>query len=74
MTREPTISFDDFKARLAAAGFSPDAKALEEMYAALPYLEEMQARVRRGYGYGDEPATCYSAAAQSTGGGDEPKS
>lgn len=57
------ISLEKFKARLAAAGFLPDDKALIDMYAALPYLEEIQARVRRGYGYGDEPATTYTAAA-----------
>ena len=61
MTDTPTISIGEFKSRLHAAGFNPDDKSLEEMYAALPYLEALRAQVRRDYAHTDEPAHVFSA-------------
>ena len=61
MTDAPTISLGEFKSRLQAAGFDPDDKSLEEMYAALPYLEALRAQVRRDYAHADEPAHVFSA-------------
>lgn len=61
MTDTPAISIDEFKSRLRAAGFKADDKSLKEMYAALPYLDAMRARVRRAYVHADEPAHVFSA-------------
>ena len=61
MTDTPTISIKEFKSRLHAAGFNPEDKSLEEMYAALPYLDALRTRVRREYAHADEPAHVFSA-------------
>lgn len=61
MTDAPTISIEEFKSRLHAAGFHPDDKSLEAMYAGLPYLEALRAQVRREYAHADEPAHVFSA-------------
>ena len=61
MTDTPSISIKEFKSRLHAAGFKPDDKSLNEMYAALPYLDAIRAQVRREYAHADEPAHVFSA-------------
>ena len=61
MTDTPTISIGEFKSRLYAAGFKPDDKSLNEMYAALPYLDAIRTQVRRDYAHTDEPAHVFSA-------------
>ena len=55
------MTFEAFKERILAAGFAPSEKSLREMYAALPHLEAMRQRLRRPYGYGDEPAHVFAA-------------
>ncbi|NKB56953.1 MAG: hypothetical protein GKS00_11515 [Alphaproteobacteria bacterium] len=61
MSDTPTISIDEFKSRLHAAGFKPDDKSLKEMYDALPYLDAIRTQVRRAYAHSDEPAHVFSA-------------
>ncbi len=55
------MELDDFKRRLTEAGLAPTDTALQEMFAALPHLAAMQARVDRDYDLGDEPATIFDA-------------
>jgi hypothetical protein len=56
------MTFEEFKDRILSAGFRPAEASLREMYAALPHLEAMRERLRRAYGYGDEPAHVFAAA------------
>ena len=55
------MNFEEFEARIRAAGFRPGEESLREMFAALPHLEAMRERLRRAYGYGDEPAHVFAA-------------
>ena len=57
------MTFEQFRARLAEAGFHPPEKSLQEMYAALPHLEAMRARLHKPFGYADEPAHVFDAEA-----------
>jgi hypothetical protein len=61
-------SLETFAAQLRASGFEPSPASLAEMHAALPHLRALQARVRRAYAYGDEPAHVYKAATPGTEG------
>jgi hypothetical protein len=56
VTQSDRTSFDAFAARIRALGFDPPPANLEEMFAAMPHLEAMRARLRRPYTYADEPA------------------
>ncbi len=53
----------EFKRRLAEQGLTPTDDALQQMYAALPALEAMRARVNRTYDITDEPALTFDASA-----------
>jgi hypothetical protein len=55
------MTFEEFKARLAQAGYAPAEKSLQEMYAALPHLEAMRARVHKRFTYAEEPAHVFAA-------------
>ena len=57
------MTFEEFKARLTQAGYRPPEKSLREMYAALPHLEAMRARVQKPFAYADEPAHVFDAEA-----------
>ena len=54
----------DFKQRLAEQGLTPTDVALQQMYAALPALEAVRARVNRAYDLADEPALTFDAGAK----------
>ncbi|NRG16213.1 hypothetical protein HPQ64_00760 [Rhizobiales bacterium] len=54
------ISLEELKARINAAGFTPDDQSLREMQAAWPHFQAMRARLRRDYSYADEPASFFS--------------
>ena len=47
MTTTPSISFEAFAAVLAANGHRPDEAKLHSLYAVLPTIEALQARVRQ---------------------------
>ena len=46
-------------ALLAAADFAPTPTQVEEIVAAWPNVKAMLGRVRRDFGFGDEPAHVY---------------
>lgn len=66
MSNTPTaqgagMSLEEFRQRLLAEGLKPGEEALQEMYAALPMLQAMRARVHADYDMADEPASTFSA-------------
>ena len=62
MTEIDKPTLEEFAARIRALGFDPPQANLEEMYAALPHLDGMRARLRRVYTYADEPAHVFRPA------------
>lgn len=60
MTEPTNIKLEDFRAQLRARGFDPEEKSLREMHAALPHLNALRARLRRGYAHSDEPAHVFN--------------
>ena len=59
------MDIDELKRHLADAGLHPGDAALHEMYAALPHLEAMKARVARGFAESDEPAHIFVVAPET---------
>jgi hypothetical protein len=55
------MTLDEFRAHLAREGFTVPEDRLEELHAALPLVNAMRQRMRRAYGYGDEPALIFEA-------------
>lgn len=51
----------DFKRRLAEAGLKPTDVAVQQMFAALPLLEAMRARIQADYDMAEEPAVTFDA-------------
>ncbi len=51
----------EFKRRIEEAGLKPTDAALQEMFAALPLLEAMRARVNQPYAMSNEPAAVFDA-------------
>jgi len=60
VTQTDRLTPEAFAARIRALGFDPPQATLDEMYAALPHLDAMRARLRRAYTYADEPAHVYA--------------
>jgi hypothetical protein len=56
---QPTVSLAEFKARLARDGLVVPEARVEELHAALGYVQALAARVHRRYAYGDEPASTF---------------
>ncbi|WP_170432496.1 hypothetical protein [Ruegeria arenilitoris] len=64
---EPTnINLEEFRAQLRAQGFDPEEKSLREMYAALPHLNALRARLRRRYVHSDEPAHVFKTGEKTS--------
>ena len=55
------MEIEEFKRRLAEAGLKPTDAVVQQMYAALPLIEAMRARVNRNYDMADEPAATFNA-------------
>jgi hypothetical protein len=55
------MTLDEFRAHLVREGFTVPEDRLEELHAALPLIDAMRQRMRRAYGYGDEPALIFEA-------------
>lgn len=58
---QPTLSLAEFKAHLARDGLVVPAARIEELHAALGYVQALAARVHRRFAYGDEPALTFKA-------------
>ncbi|WP_170984260.1 hypothetical protein [Rhodoligotrophos defluvii] len=65
MSDTESISLEELRSRLAARGFSPGEASLREIQDAWPYFQAMRARLRRGYGYHDQPAHVFQAGANA---------
>ncbi|WP_420393564.1 hypothetical protein [Acuticoccus sp.] len=59
---------DALREHLERMGHTVAPASLDEIYAALPVLEAMRRRVRRGYDRAAEPAHTFDAAASGTPG------
>ena len=59
------MDFESFKRRLYAAGLKPTDDALQQMYAALPFIEAMCAKVAIDYDMAEEPALTFNARRRS---------
>lgn len=71
MTSSPSISFEAFAAVLAANGYSPDEAKLHSLYAVLPTIEALQARVRQATAeMALEPAHIFRGTATSAPSGE----
>ena len=56
------MDFEAFERQIALAGLKPTPDALQQMYAALPLLEAMRARIHADYDMAEEPAVIFGAA------------
>ena len=60
----PDLTIEEFRARIVLAGFPIPEERLAALHAAYGDLRAMTARLRRAYGYGDEPAHLFVPGAK----------
>ncbi|MCW5746182.1 MAG: hypothetical protein KIT36_08300 [Alphaproteobacteria bacterium] len=61
MADPSVMSLEEFERHLARAGLAVTPEKARELYACVPFLTAMAARVRADFSYADEPAHVFAA-------------